>query len=43
MSRRDCPPIDWFNVTVWTLIMLYCLTVMGLAALGAAYLAGWLP
>lgn len=35
------PSVDWFNVTVWTLLTLYCLAVLGLAGLGAAYLAGW--
>ena len=43
MTRRLCPKIDWFNVTVWTLIAIYSLAVLGLAGLGAAYLAGCLP
>lgn len=42
MRRRPNQTVDWFNVTVCTLIALYCLTVLGLAGVGAAYLAGWL-
>lgn len=34
--------VDWFNVTVWTLISLYSLAVLALAGVGVAYLAGWL-
>jgi hypothetical protein len=34
--------IDWGNVTVWTLALLYGLLVLALAGVGAAYLAGWL-
>ena len=40
MSRRS-PQIDWSKLTVWTLAALYCLAMLGLAGLGAAYLAGW--
>lgn len=41
MTRRPSHQIDWFNVTLWTLIAGYLLAVLGLAGLGAAYLAGW--
>ncbi len=43
MTRRPIRQIDWFNVTVWTLIAAYSLAVVGLAGVGPAYLAGWLP
>ena len=43
MSRCPPPRVDWFNVTVWTLLTLYCLALLGLAGLGVGYLAGWLP
>jgi len=43
MTCRPSPQIDWFNVTVWTLIAIYSLAVLGLAGLGVSYLAGWLP
>lgn len=41
MTRRPNPKIDWFNVSVWTLIAIYSVAVLGLAGLGAAWLAGW--
>lgn len=43
MTRRPSPQIDWFMLTVRTLVTLYAIAVLGLAGLGAAYLAGWLP
>lgn len=40
---KNCGRVDWLNVAIYGGISILTVVIWGLAAIGAAYLMGWLP